>query len=74
MKFTTISNVVLVVLVIALIGMLYWVGKRGLSKAEYYECLKWQKEATEIQDYYITHWQSEQCKTYQVEIDAIIKN
>lgn len=40
----------------------------GLNKAEKLECLKWQKEAGEYPDYFLTDWQKEQCEHRGIEI------
>ncbi len=37
------------------------------------DCLKWQKEATEYQGYYLTKNQKAQCDYYSVEINAPVK-
>ncbi len=40
----------------------------GVGKSEKLECLKWQKEAEEYPDFFLTEWQKKQCEHHKVEI------
>jgi len=42
----------------------------GIQKTEVEECLKWQKEAKQYPNYYLTQWQYEQCQYHHIDIDA----
>jgi len=44
----------------------------GLNKSEKLECLKWQKQATEIVGFYLTEAEAEQCRHHNIEINFTI--
>lgn len=46
----------------------------AINKSEISECKKWQSQAEEVDNYYITPWQYEQCSYHQITINAPIKN
>ncbi|KKR89243.1 MAG: hypothetical protein UU85_C0004G0084 [Candidatus Wolfebacteria bacterium GW2011_GWA2_42_10] len=70
-SFVVFAAVFVVVMVMAFaIAVL---AKNSWGKEERNECLKWQKEAREIQGYFLANWQAEQCARWGVKINAPIK-
>lgn len=57
------------VIVITTIAILRPALDRGLRA----ECQTWQEQAEELQDYYITKWQDEQCRDVGYDIDAPVR-
>jgi hypothetical protein len=45
----------------------------SLSKTEVYECNKWQDQAGEFPDFYLTQWQADQCAAHALSINAPVK-
>lgn len=43
----------------------------ALSRAEQAECYRWQEEAEQYLDYYLTKWQAEQCNHYGIKIEGV---
>ena len=67
---TTISKLMLwAFTIIILAGFL----ARGFTRQEKYECRKWEKQASEYPNYYLTSWQDEQCRAHGIKINAPIK-
>ena len=62
---------VIVVLVVGIGAM--FVFEHGVEKAEKAECLKWQSQALELPNFYLTGWQKQQCDRYQVDVDASVE-
>jgi len=48
-------------------------GVQAWNKQEQIECIKWQKQAQEFENYYLLGWQKEQCDHWGIEIDAQVK-
>jgi hypothetical protein len=40
----------------------------GINKNEKVECFRWQKQAGEYKDFYLTDWQEEQCIFHNIAI------
>lgn len=65
-----ISNIIITaILIVGLIAITALAIPRAVRITETNECLKWQKEALEYPNYYLTPWQEEQCKARGVEIN-----
>lgn len=45
----------------------------GVSKQEKVECITWQNQAKEYPNYYITHWQDQQCRSIGIIINTEVK-
>lgn len=45
----------------------------GLEISEKQECIKWQEQAEQYPNYYITEWQFLQCKHYDIEINTPVE-
>lgn len=58
---------------IGFIGVVAWVAYGSLDRSEIVECKKWQSEASEYNGFYLTHWQSEQCRAHKITINAPVK-
>ena len=58
-----------IILLVAMIALTCLAIPRAVRIIETNECLRWQKEALEYPNYYLTPWQEEQCKARGVEIN-----
>ena len=60
------------VAIMAAIGLL---AAGTIRNQEKLECGIWQKEALEFKDagYYVAKWQKDQCESYGMELDAVVK-
>lgn len=47
----------------------YWFMSGTFDRMEIAECLKWQAEAQEFENYYITPWQKDQCNYHDIKIE-----
>lgn len=45
----------------------------GIDRQEKMECEFWQTEATQYPQYYLTHWQKDQCDHFGVSIEAPVR-
>lgn len=45
----------------------------GTDKQEIVDCNTWAEQATQYKDFYITHWQSEQCLSHHITVNAPVK-
>lgn len=45
----------------------------GVKNEEKVSCHKWQTQATEYPDFYLTEWQKEQCDAHGIEINAPVQ-
>ena len=68
-----ISNIALAIIMLLIIALFCFGAVLGIQKSEVEECLKWQKEAKQYPNYYLTQWQYEQCQFYHIAIDAPVK-
>jgi nitrate reductase gamma subunit len=69
---TIISGIVgFIVLAIIIAGLVFAFINGG--DPEEVECLKWQKEATQFEDYYLLDWQKKQCDAHSIDIKAVVK-
>lgn len=59
---------IIIVTIIVIIGL-----EISLEKTEKAECQKWQLEARDYPGYFQTEWQQEQCKNYEIIIEAPVK-
>ena len=62
---------IIILLIIAVIA--FSLIAYGAEKSEINECKTWQKESSELKDYYLVGWQKEQCDFHGVEINAPVK-
>lgn len=60
-----------ILLGIGLVALLFWGLMEGISRAERIECVTWQREAEEINDYWLTQWQYQQCLAHGIIIDNV---
>jgi large-conductance mechanosensitive channel len=51
-----------------LVAFLYIVGLQGINKQEKVECIQWQAEAQQFNDYYLTEWQVNQCNHHGIKV------
>ncbi len=56
------------IIVILAIVAFSFISLRGIENTERAECIKWQEQAKEIQDYWITKWQADQCEKYNIKV------
>jgi len=70
---TTMKTIIEIILGIGLAALLFWGVMMGISRAEKIECRTWQKEAQEIQGYWLTQWQADQCQAHGIKVEAPIK-
>jgi hypothetical protein len=59
---------IVIIAIIIIIGL-----EISLEKTEKFECQKWQAEARDYPGYFQTEWQKDQCKNYEIIIDAPVK-
>ncbi|MDE2020410.1 MAG: hypothetical protein KGJ13_08750 [Patescibacteria group bacterium] len=45
----------------------------GIGRQEEAECYQWQSQSLKYQGFYLTQWQSEQCKVHGIVINAPVK-
>jgi len=57
---------IITIIIILILTLL--VAEKGLEKQERAECLKWQKWAQKYPGFYLTEWQKQQCKRYNIKI------
>lgn len=46
---------------------------KGLEKSERAECYKWQDQAKEFREFYLTKAEADQCEYWGIKVDAPIK-
>ena len=71
------NTILILILIVASLAMTRLVIV-GVDKQEIVECQKWERQSQEFGRYdsktqtgfYITNWQSEQCKAHRITIDA----
>ena len=48
------------------LGSLLGITSIGMSRAEYAECVRWEKQQNEIVKWYSTDWQKAQCEQFDI--------
>jgi len=66
-------NILKFVGILGAVALFIWAMETGFDKNEEVECLKWQSESTQYANYYLTHWQDEQCRAHGIEISAPVQ-
>ncbi len=60
---------ILIITIFILSGIIFSIAFiAGVNKTERAECLKWQAEAAQFEDYYLLEWQKAQCQARDVKI------
>ncbi len=74
------SDVIIFFITLVTVPVMFWMILETTSalesaaqKEERNECIQWQKQAKEINVFYLTPWQKEQCDVVGVKIDAPVK-
>lgn len=68
------KNVFIGFIIIVVVATLFvWVGNIAMTKSAKVDCLQWQAQAQEFNQFYLTKWQSEQCKSVGIIVNAPIK-
>jgi uncharacterized protein YxeA len=73
-----VENILLAIMLLVIIAGIAFLAIAGMNSSEFIECKKWEKQANEYErynpkthtGYYITKWQSEQCESKGIKIDA----
>lgn len=69
MKEKTIIAAVIIVLAVLFV----WQFNIALTKSAKVDCLQWQAQAQEFNQFYLTKWQSEQCKSVGIIVNAPVR-
>jgi hypothetical protein len=64
---------IVAVALIAILTVGYYLLTDAITRGERTECLSWQHDAKVYTNYYITHWQEEECAHYNITIDAPVQ-
>ncbi len=56
-----------IILILAIVAFSF-ISLRGIENTERAECYKWQKQAEEIQYYWLTEWQADQCEAHNIKV------
>jgi Tfp pilus assembly protein PilO len=73
LKTKNMKNIAIIIISVLAVVAFGWAFNTGMEKSEKAECIQWQKEATQLKDYYITEWQYEQCSAQNININTTIK-
>lgn len=57
----------------ALLAVMAMLGYQAFSRSEMIECHKWEAQASTYSDFFISPWQDEQCRSYDIIIDAPVR-
>ena len=52
-----------ILFIIVVAGFIFLLGK-GIDKKNALECVRWNDEMQQFDNYYLTDWQKEQCKSF----------
>lgn len=56
-----------------IVGVFIWTLVVGFGRGEEVECYKWQNQAAQYPNFYLTTWQKGQCDAHQIIINAPVK-
>lgn len=65
---TPLRSCIIAVIAIAGILIAFSIVSQGIKKSEINECLKWQEQAKQYPDFFMTGWQVEQCEHYGIRV------
>ncbi len=58
----------IIIVILAIVAFIF-ISSKGIEKTERAECYKWQKQAEEIQYYWLTQWQEDQCEAHNIKVE-----
>jgi hypothetical protein len=51
-----------------ILGFVLLAGSYAFNKQEVHECLTWQRQAEQIEEFYLNNWQQEQCQAQNITV------
>jgi len=57
-----------ILIMLAIVGSIFYVFVKGLEGMEKNECLKWEQQQQEYQNWYPADWQEKQCQIHGIEL------
>lgn len=58
----------LTILIIMIVGS-FLIATKGAAKHEKHECIKWQEDSKQYQNWYAKDWQVDQCERYNINLN-----
>ncbi len=62
-----------IIATLLLLAGFVWAAKIGIEKQDRADCHKWQEQAKEIKEFYLTQSQRNQCDYWDIKVDAPVK-
>ena len=66
-------KIIYTIVIVSLIGVFTWAVLIGLDKQDKVDCLTWENQAKELQGFFLTKAQDEQCRALGIIISTDIK-